>query len=103
MSLPLCIASKICNIKIFLFEPNMVLGRANRLFLKFCEKIFCYSDKIKNFPENFKNKILITESLLRKEFYSLNSSENFNSEINLLYSIDKRVLTLTLIGFLIPK
>jgi len=84
MSLPLCIASKICNIKIFLFEPNMVLGRANRLFLKFCEKIFCYSDKIKNFPENFKNKILITESLLRKEFYSLNPSENFNSEINLL-------------------
>ena len=40
MSLPLCIASKVCNIKIFLFEPNMVLGRANRLFLRFCEKIF---------------------------------------------------------------
>ena len=34
MSLPLCIASKILNIKIFLFEPNMVLGRTNRLFIK---------------------------------------------------------------------
>ena len=84
MSLPLCIASKVCNVKIFLFEPNMVLGRANRLFLRFCEKIFCYSDKIKNFPDNFKNKILITESLLRKEFYSLNPSKNFDGEINLL-------------------
>ena len=57
MSLPLCIASKILNIKIFLFEPNMVLGRANKLFLKFSEKIFCYSDQIKNFPNKLKNKI----------------------------------------------
>ena len=39
MSLPLCIASKILGIKIFLFEPNMVLGRANKLLLKLCEKI----------------------------------------------------------------
>ena len=27
MSLPLCLAAKILNIKIFLIEPNMVLGR----------------------------------------------------------------------------
>ena len=53
MSLPLCIASKILNIKIFLFEPNMVLGRSNKLFLNFCEKIFCYSNEIKNFPNKF--------------------------------------------------
>jgi len=84
MSLPLCIASKILNIKIFLFEPNMVLGRANRLFLRFCEKIFCYSDKIKNFPNKLKNKILITQTLLRKEFYSIKLCEDFNNEINLL-------------------
>ena len=84
MSLPLCIASKVCNVKIFLFEPNMVLGRANRLFLRFCKKIFCYSDKIKNFPEILKNKISIIQTLLRKDFYSVKTSENFNNEINLL-------------------
>ena len=84
MSLPLCIASKILNIKIFLFEPNMVLGRANKLFLRFCEKIFCYSGKIKNFPNRFKNKILITQALLRKEFYSIKPSKDFNDVINLL-------------------
>jgi UDP-N-acetylglucosamine--N-acetylmuramyl-(pentapeptide) pyrophosphoryl-undecaprenol N-acetylglucosamine transferase len=33
MSLPLCIASKILNIKIFLFEPNMVLGRSKKFFI----------------------------------------------------------------------
>jgi UDP-N-acetylglucosamine--N-acetylmuramyl-(pentapeptide) pyrophosphoryl-undecaprenol N-acetylglucosamine transferase len=84
MSLPLCIASKILNIKIFLFEPNMVLGRANRLFIKFCKKIFCYSNKIKGFPISLKHKITITQTLLRKEFYLVKPSEDFNNKINLL-------------------
>jgi len=84
MSLPLCIASKILNIKIFLFEPNMVLGRANRLFVKFCKKIFCYSYEIKSFPNNLKHKISIIQTLLRKDFYLVKSSPDFNNEINLL-------------------
>ena len=29
MSLPLCLAAKILKIKIFLLEPNMIIGRAN--------------------------------------------------------------------------
>ena len=41
MSLPLCLASKVLNIKLFLFEPNIVLGRSNKFFIKLCEKIFC--------------------------------------------------------------
>ena len=84
MSLPLCLASKILNIKIFLFEPNMVLGRANRFFLNFSEKIFCYSYKIKNFPNKFINKIVLIETLIRREFYSANLSKDIDKEINLL-------------------
>ena len=84
MSLPLCVASKFLNIKIFLFEPNMVLGRANRLFLNFCEKIFCYSDNIKNFPNKYLNKIKIVKTLLRKEFYLTKPSKDIDKEVNLL-------------------
>ena len=84
MSLPISIASKILNIKIFLFEPNMVLGRANKLFLNFCEKIFCYSETIKNFPKKFKTKIILINALLRKEFYSVRPNEDLNKAINLL-------------------
>jgi len=29
MSIPISIAAKILNINIYLFEPNMVIGRAN--------------------------------------------------------------------------
>ena len=70
MSLPLCLAAKFLGIKIYLFEPNMVIGRANRFFLKFCEKIYCYSNKIRNFPINYINKIITIKPLIRKKFYS---------------------------------
>ena len=84
MSLPLCIASRILNIKLFLFEPNMVLGRSNKFFINSCVKIFCYSEKVLNFPEKLKNKICLVPSLLRKEFYTAKKSEDISKEINLL-------------------
>ena len=84
MSLPLCLASKILNIKLFLFEPNMVLGRSNKFFIKSCEKIFCYSDKIKNFPNKYTNKISIIPALLRKKFYNVKKADTINKNVNLL-------------------
>ena len=47
MSLPLILAGKLLNLKIYLVEPNLVLGRANKYFLNSCTKIFCYTEKIK--------------------------------------------------------
>jgi UDP-N-acetylglucosamine--N-acetylmuramyl-(pentapeptide) pyrophosphoryl-undecaprenol N-acetylglucosamine transferase len=84
MSLPLCVASKILNIKLFLFEPNLVLGRANKFFIHYCHKIFCYSNKIKNFPNNLKYKISIIPPLLRKEFYNLKETNITDKNISLL-------------------
>ena len=84
MSLPLCLASKFLNIKIFLFEPNMVLGRSNKFFIKSCEKIFCYSDKIKNFPDKYTNKITVIPALLRKKFYDVKKADCIDKNINLL-------------------
>ena len=84
MSLPLCLASKILNIKLFLFEPNMVLGRSNKFFIKSCEKIFCYSSKIKNFPKKYVDKISVIPALLRKKFYNVKKIESIDQNINLL-------------------
>ena len=69
MSLPLILAGKFLNLKIYLLEPNFVIGRANMFFLKFCEKIFCYNQHLKNFPEIFNQKKVIISPLVRKEFY----------------------------------
>ena len=84
MSVPLCLASKILNIKLFLFEPNMVLGRANKFFVNYCKKIFCYSSNLKNFSNKFKDKITVIPALLRKKFYKINKTNNINEDINLL-------------------
>ena len=84
MSLPFCVASKILNIKLFLFEPNMVLGRSNKFFIKSCEKIFCYSSKIKNFPNKYVNKIYVIPALLRKKFYEVRKTESIHDSIKLL-------------------
>ncbi|MDC1280187.1 UDP-N-acetylglucosamine--N-acetylmuramyl-(pentapeptide) pyrophosphoryl-undecaprenol N-acetylglucosamine transferase [Pelagibacteraceae bacterium] len=84
MSLPICLASKILNIKLFLFEPNMVLGRSNKFFINNCNKIFCYSDKIKNFPNKLRHKISIIPALLRKEFYNIRQTNHNGKNVNLL-------------------
>ena len=90
MSLPLILASKILNIKIFLLEPNLVLGKANKFFLNSCDKIFCYTDKIKNFPFKFKRKIVIIKPLVRKEFYK--------NEINEIKKEQNENFTILVVG-----
>ena len=84
MSLPLILAAKFCRLKIYLFEPNLVLGRANKFFLNSCEKIFCYTDQIKSFPNRFKNKIVLVNPLVREEFYRKNYNSIKKNQFNLL-------------------
>ena len=77
MSVAICLAAQILNIKIYLFEPNMVIGKANKFLVKFCKKLFCYSNEIKNFPNKHQDKIIVVNHILRKEIYSFN---NYNKE-----------------------
>jgi UDP-N-acetylglucosamine--N-acetylmuramyl-(pentapeptide) pyrophosphoryl-undecaprenol N-acetylglucosamine transferase len=75
MSLPLCLAAKILSIKIFLIEPNMVLGRANKFFLNFSEKLICYSKNLINLPKRFEKKQTIIKPLIRKKYYETSTSQ----------------------------
>ena len=69
MSLPLCLASNLLDIKIYIFEPNSVIGRANKLTLRFAKKIICYDKNLKGISKKFSNKIYLVKPLLRKEVY----------------------------------
>jgi UDP-N-acetylglucosamine--N-acetylmuramyl-(pentapeptide) pyrophosphoryl-undecaprenol N-acetylglucosamine transferase len=84
MSLPLCIAAKILNIKIYLLEPNMVIGRANKFLLPFCKKIICYSENIIGFPKEYKNKLKTINPLIRKKYYNNKLKENKNEKFTLI-------------------
>ncbi len=69
MSIPLSLASYLMKIKIFVFEPNSILGRANKLTLSFAKKIICYDISLKKIPEKHLKKIYLIKPLLRKEIY----------------------------------
>ena len=84
MSLPLILGAKLLRLKIYLLEPNLVLGRANKYFLNYCRKIFCYAEEIKNFPNNFKSKMIIIKPLVRENIYKLNQYSITKGKFNLL-------------------
>ena len=80
MSLPVIISAIILNLPIFLVEPNLVLGRGNKFFLKFAKKILCYSDKLNNFPKKYFKKIEIIKPLVSKNFYELYKKDKSNDK-----------------------
>ena len=86
MSLPVVIASKILGIRNILFEPNLVLGRGNRFFLNFSNKIFCYSKNLLNFPKKHAHKIELINPLIFKTFYQQNKNNNINKKFCFLIS-----------------
>ena len=69
MSIPLCLAAKILKINIFLFEPNMIVGKANKFFLNFSKKIICYDKNIIGLQDNQKQKIAISNPIIKKSHY----------------------------------
>jgi len=87
MSLPLCLAAKILGIKIFLIEPNMVLGRANKFFLNFSKKLICYSKNLINLPSGINHKLTIIKPLIRKEYYD-----------SVMYKKQDKLFTIIIIG-----
>ena len=61
------------NHKIFIYEPNLVLGRVNRFFVRNCEKIFTNSENIINFPKQYLTKIIKVGNILREEILKYKS------------------------------
>ncbi len=84
MSLPLVLASKIYGKKIFLFEPNSIIGRSNKFLLKFADKIFCYDKNLKGLNKKFKNKVIEIPPLLSKCLYKKNNNVHDGNVLRIL-------------------
>ena len=74
MSVPICLAARVLKLKIFLFEPNMVIGRANLFLLNYCDKIFTYNKNIKNLPKKMNYKNFVIKPLIRKNIFLAKSA-----------------------------
>jgi len=66
---PICIAGIILKKRLYIYEPNHVIGKSNRFFLPYCHKIFCHSKNLKKYPKKFTNKIFCLSPIVRKKFY----------------------------------
>ncbi len=86
MSLPFCLASNLLNIKIYIFEPNFVIGRANKVILAFAKKIICYDKNLRGISKKFTKKIYLVKPLLRKEIYEYKKKQikTFNEQKKIL-------------------
>ncbi len=80
MSLPVIISAIILRLPIFLLEPNLVLGKGNKLFLNFARKIFCYSEELSNFPKKHLSKIKLIKPLVPKAFYQIQKKQVINDK-----------------------
>ena len=88
MSLPFCIASILLNIKVFIFEPNSVLGRTNKLIQSLAEKIICYDEDLLGISKKSSNKICLVKPFLRKEIYEYQKNEK------IVFDKEKKILIL---------
>ena len=88
MSLPIVLASKIFNKKIFLFEPNSIIGKSNKFLLFFSNKVLCYDKNLKGIKKKYIDKIVELPPLLNRCFYNENNKDE----------LDKNVFKILIIG-----
>ena len=84
VSFPTSFASKFLNIPLIIYEPNIVVGRANKYLLSSAKKILLAKDIKKNFSEKYKKKVDVVGSIIDKNILNhfklekKNKKENFS-------------------------
>ncbi len=84
VSFPVSFMSKFFNLPLFIYENNLILGRANNYLLSFAKKIFL-AKPIKNFPKKYEKKICEVGPILNKKI--INSKNVYENKQNENFSI----------------
>ncbi|MGL5055365.1 MAG: undecaprenyldiphospho-muramoylpentapeptide beta-N-acetylglucosaminyltransferase [Fusobacteriaceae bacterium] len=93
ISVPTLVAGIILRKKIYIQEQNATVGMTNRLFFRFCKKIFlAFEASYDDLPIKYEEKILVTGNPLRKDI--LNIDRETERE-NLKVSPKEKVLLIT--------
>ena len=81
VSFPLCFTSKLFSIPLFIYENNMVLGRANRYLALFAKKILISNPNIKKISKKYQNKVNQVGSIINKNIMNSSKDESiFDNE-----------------------
>ena len=88
VSFSILLAAKFLNRTIYLYEPNLVLGRTNKLFVNSCRKIFTTSNNIINIPKKNLSKFIEVGPIIRNEIIK------FSREKKTLNNDEKTIIIL---------
>ena len=79
VSFPPSFASRFISLPLVIYEPNMIIGRANKYLLPLAKKIFLAKKIEKKLPDKYKNKMYITGTIINKKIINhLNFTRNVN-------------------------
>ena len=80
-SFPFCIAAYILRIKFIIYENNLIIGKANKYLIPFCEKMFVSRKEVEGVPVKYNDKVIEIGNIIKKEFleFSKNNFENINT------------------------
>jgi UDP-N-acetylglucosamine--N-acetylmuramyl-(pentapeptide) pyrophosphoryl-undecaprenol N-acetylglucosamine transferase len=67
VSFPLCIAAKILNIPLIIYENNIILGKTNIFLLPFAKKVMLAMESVNNLPLKYRNKIYTVGHIIRDQ------------------------------------
>jgi len=82
VSFPICFASRFFSLPLIIYEPNMILGRANKYLSSSAKKIFVAQRIEKNFPERYKSKTYEVGSIINKDIINITNYGKNNSKKN---------------------
>ncbi len=77
-SFPVCLSGFFLKIPIFIYENNLVIGRANKILLPFSKKILVSTNSVQGIDSKYKNKISHIGFLLRDNILGV---KNTNLEV----------------------
>ncbi len=81
VSFPTSFASKFFNIPLVIYEPNIVVGKANKYLLSVAKKIFLGKNIKEKFPEKYKTKIDVVGTIIDKNIVNyLNFEKKIKKE-----------------------
>ena len=80
-SFPVCLSGFFLKIPVFIYENNLIIGRANKILLPFSKKILVSTNSIQGIDNKYKNKIshigfLLRDNILRVKTTNLEITKN---------------------------
>ncbi len=79
-SFPVCLAAFFLRVPIFIYENNLVIGRANKFLLPIAKKVLVSTNNVKGIKDKYSQKVHFCGYLIRDEILTLKNEKSLKTE-----------------------